>query len=58
MAAASTQLKKQYYITMIKTEIEIDGVKYTIRAQTGKILKKTIRDLKKLHKNKEDKDAI
>jgi hypothetical protein len=43
---------------MIKTSIEIDGIKYTIRAQTGKILKKTIRDLKKLHKNKEDNNGI
>lgn len=35
---------------MIKTEINIKGIKYTIRAQNHEILDQTIRDLKKLHK--------
>ena len=43
---------------MIKTEITIKGIKYTIRAKTYEILDQTIKDLKKLNRKKRDKDAI
>ena len=43
---------------MIKTEITIKGIKYTIRAKTHEILDQTIKDLRKFHRKTKDKDAI
>ena len=43
---------------MIKTEITIKGIKYTIRAKSYEILDQTIKDLRKLHRKTKDKDAI
>jgi len=43
---------------MIKQEITIKGVKYTIRAKSYEILDQTIKDLRKLNRKTKDKDAI
>ena len=43
---------------MIKREVIIKGIKYTIRAKTYEILDQTIKDLKKLNRKKRDTDAI
>ena len=43
---------------MIKREVIIKGIKYTIRAKSLEILDQSIKDLRKFHRKTKDKDAI
>jgi len=53
----SHQLKKQLNTIMIKTEVKIDGITYTVRATTEAGIKSAIRAVKKAVKQiKKDED--
>jgi|TARA_R110000744_G_scaffold18595_1_gene49853 hypothetical protein len=43
---------------MIKKEITIKGIKYTVKAKTLEILEQTIKDLKRLNRKNKKDDAI
>jgi len=52
----SHQLKKQLNTIMIKTEITIKGITYTVRAKTQDGIQDAIKQLKKLNRKKKDGD--
>ena len=39
---------------MIKQDVKINGITYSVRAVSNEILKESIKDLKKLHKKKKE----
>ena len=58
MVAVSLTLKIQYYTIMIKTNITIKGINYTVRGRTEKDIKLAIKAIKQLNKKTKEDDAI